>query len=77
MSKKLKGKVALVTGGSRGISAAIVKFLASAGAHVALTWVSKPGQATETVQAAQVLGVKALAIHDDNQFAPAGEITGP
>jgi 3-oxoacyl-[acyl-carrier protein] reductase len=66
MPKNLTGKVALVTGGSRGIGAAIVKRLAREGAHVALTYVSKPEQAHETVQAAQALGVKALAIQADN-----------
>jgi 3-oxoacyl-[acyl-carrier protein] reductase len=34
--RNLSGKIALVTGGSRGIGAAIVKRLASEGAHVAL-----------------------------------------
>ena len=38
----------MVTGGSRGIGAAIVKRLAREGAHVALTYVSKPAQANET-----------------------------
>jgi len=52
MSKRLKGKVALVTGGSRGIGAAIVKRLAREGAHVAFTYVSNPDRANETVQAA-------------------------
>jgi 3-oxoacyl-[acyl-carrier protein] reductase len=71
MSKRLAGKVALVTGGSRGIGAAIVKRLASEGADVALTYVSKPDQADETVKAAEALGVKALAIQADSTDAQA------
>jgi 3-oxoacyl-[acyl-carrier protein] reductase len=71
MSKKLTGKVALVTGGSRGIGAAIVRRLASAGAHVALTYVSNLDRANETVKAAQALGVKALAIQADSADAGA------
>jgi 3-oxoacyl-[acyl-carrier protein] reductase len=46
---RLENKRALVTGGSRGIGAAIVNRLAREGAHVALTYVSKPDQANETV----------------------------
>ena len=38
MSRRLESKRALVIGGSRGIGAAIVKRLASKGAHVALTY---------------------------------------
>ncbi len=49
MPKQLTGKVALVTGGSRGIGADIVKRLARDGADVALTYVSNPARANETV----------------------------
>jgi 3-oxoacyl-[acyl-carrier protein] reductase len=71
MSYHLENKRVLVTGGSRGIGTAIVKRLAREGAHVALTYVSKPDQANETVKAAQALGVKALAIQADNADAGA------
>ena len=71
MHRTLQQKRALITGGSRGIGAAIVKRLAREGAHVALTYVSQPDHANETVQAAQALGVQALAIHADNADATA------
>jgi 3-oxoacyl-[acyl-carrier protein] reductase len=71
MSSSLQHKRALVTGGSRGIGAAIVKRLAREGAHVALTYVSKPEQANETVRAAQAYGVRALAIQADSGDAKA------
>ncbi|MBV9490837.1 MAG: SDR family NAD(P)-dependent oxidoreductase, partial [Verrucomicrobia bacterium] len=43
--KRLEGKIALVTGGSRGIGAGIVKRLANEGAHVALTYAKSPDRA--------------------------------
>jgi len=71
MTRQLDSKRALVTGGSRGIGAAIVKRLACEGANVALTYVSKPDQANETVAAARALGVHALAIQADSADAQA------
>src|SRR5205085_6975978 len=71
MNHPLENKRALVTGGSRGIGAAIVKRLAREGAHVALTYISKPDQANETAQAAEALGVRALAIQADSADAQA------
>jgi 3-oxoacyl-[acyl-carrier protein] reductase len=71
MNPQLENKRALVTGGSRGIGAAIVRRLAREGAHVALTYVSKPEQASETAKAAEALGVKAIAIQADSADAKA------
>jgi 3-oxoacyl-[acyl-carrier protein] reductase len=71
MARGLEAKRALVTGGSRGIGAAIVKRLASDGAHVALTYVSNPEQANATVKAAQAFGAKALAVQADSSDAAA------
>ncbi|BAY96870.1 short-chain dehydrogenase/reductase SDR [Tolypothrix tenuis PCC 7101] len=69
MNHILKNKRALITGGSRGIGAAIVKRLASEGADVAFTYTSSPDRANEIVQAVQALGVQALAIHADSADA--------
>ncbi len=69
MSYQLKNKRALVTGGSRGIGAAIVSRLAHEGVHVALTYVSKPDKADNVVSAVRELGVKALAIRADSADA--------
>ncbi|MBK8176930.1 MAG: 3-oxoacyl-ACP reductase FabG [Rhodospirillales bacterium] len=71
MERQLENKRALVTGGSRGIGAAIVRRLARDGAHVALTYVSKPDQAEETATAARALGVNAIAIEADSVDAAA------
>jgi 3-oxoacyl-[acyl-carrier protein] reductase len=71
MNHRLENKRALVTGGSRGIGAAIVKRLAQEGAHVALTYISKPDRANETVKAVQDFGVRALAIQADSADAEA------
>ncbi|NIA30087.1 MAG: enoyl-[acyl-carrier-protein] reductase FabL [Actinobacteria bacterium] len=58
----LKGKVALVTGGSRGIGRAIAARLAEAGADVAINYLRKKIAANETVALVESKGSKALAI---------------
>src|SRR5437899_6188774 len=65
ITKKLAGKVALVTGGSRSIGAAIAKRLAADGAAVALTYSASPGKANEVVRSIEAAGGKALAIKAD------------
>ncbi|MFN6478628.1 3-oxoacyl-ACP reductase family protein [Nostoc sp. DedQUE07] len=70
-NKKLTGKVALVTGGSRGLGAAIAKRLAQDGAAVALTYTSSPQKADEVVQAIETAGGQALAIRADSANAEA------
>jgi 3-oxoacyl-[acyl-carrier protein] reductase len=71
MKLPLQHTRALITGGSRGIGAAIVTRLAREGAHVALTYVTKPDHAHETAKAARALGVQAIAIHADSADAHA------
>src|SRR5579872_5859608 len=58
-------KVALVTGGSRGIGAAIAKRLAKDGASVAITYAKDAGAASAVVKAIERAGGKALAIQAD------------
>lgn len=64
--RKLTGKVAIVFGGSRGIGAAAARRLAREGADVALTYVSAPDKAADTVRAIEWEDRAGLAIEADS-----------
>ncbi|MFN3974653.1 MAG: SDR family NAD(P)-dependent oxidoreductase, partial [Dehalococcoidia bacterium] len=65
MQKSLEGRVALVTGGSRGIGQAIALRLAQMGAKVAILYLSHAQQAQQTVEAIGKVGSQGLALQGD------------
>jgi 3-oxoacyl-[acyl-carrier protein] reductase len=71
MSKSLEGKIALVTGSSRGIGAGIAKRLASDGAAVAITYTKGADAAASVVGEIERAGGKAIAIQADAADAKA------
>ena len=73
MSKNLEGKIALITGGSRGIGAAIAKRLAADGANVAITYTKGADAAASVVKEIERAGGKAIAIQADAADAGASK----
>jgi len=65
MTKQLTGMVALVTGGSRGIGAAIARRLAEDGADVAISYAASDAKAEAVVEELKGKGVRALALKAD------------
>ncbi|NUS11983.1 MAG: SDR family oxidoreductase [Streptomyces sp.] len=72
----LAGKTALVTGGSRGIGAAVARRLAREGAAVALTYVASEDRAQAVAGKITADGGRALVLHADNAdpAAPAAAV---
>lgn len=65
MNRQLTGKVALITGGTRGIGAATARAMADEGADVAISYVSSSGRAAEMVRELESKGVRAAAFQAD------------
>jgi 3-oxoacyl-[acyl-carrier protein] reductase len=61
----LAGKVALVTGGSRGIGAAVARALAGAGADVAITYLNSRQAAENVAAEMRAMGVRARSVQAD------------
>jgi 3-oxoacyl-[acyl-carrier protein] reductase len=70
---KLEGKIAIITGGSRGIGAAIAKRLATDGAKVAITYSKGADAAASVVKEIERDGGRAIAIQADATDAEAGK----
>ncbi len=65
MSKILKGKAVLITGGSRGLGAAAAEAFADHGADVAISYAASADKAKAVVEKLKAKGVRAIAIKAD------------
>ena len=74
MEKPLAGKVALITGGSRGIGAATALVLAERGFRVVVNYLSSAQEAEEVVAAVSAAGGEAVAIQAD--VTASGDVAG-
>ncbi|MDW8847261.1 SDR family oxidoreductase [Erwinia sp. MMLR14_017] len=73
MQKSLTGKVALVTGGSRGLGAVIAGQFADQGADVAITYVASSIKAEAVVEKLRAKGVRAISIQSDQADTSAAQ----
>lgn len=73
MQKTLTGKVALVTGGSRGLGATIANTLAAQGAHVAISYVASAEKAEAVARALRAQGARALTVRYDQADSTAAK----
>lgn len=73
MSNALAGKVALITGGSRGLGATAAVALAEQGADVAISYVASAEKAEAVVRDIEAAGVRGLAVRSDQADPSAAE----
>ncbi len=73
MNGTLSGKVALITGGSRGLGAAVAAALAAQGADIAISYVASEKKAAAVVESLEAKGVRAVAIKTDQGDPTASE----
>src|ERR1700742_5368983 len=66
MASNLPGKRAIVTGGSRGVGAAIVRRLAAEGAHAVFTYAASPDAAAALVADIEAAGGQVAALRADS-----------